>query len=68
MSDEPYPHTGFRLPKKMLEQVRAMAKAYDVDQTSIHRWALKALFDHVKRHKGRVTLPLDFDERWQKMK
>ncbi len=68
MSEESFQHTGFRLPKKMLEQVRTFARDFDVDQTTVHRWALKALFSYVKRHKGKVVLPLDFDERWQRMK
>jgi transposase-like protein len=67
MSEESYPHTGFRLPRKMLQDVKALARAYDVDQTTVHRWAIKALLDYVKRHKGRVVLPLDFDEHWQKL-
>lgn len=66
MSEDKLINTGIRLPGKMIDQIKATAREYDVEPSIVHRWALKAFLQYIRRHKGRVVLPLDFDEWWQR--
>ncbi len=64
---ENFVHTGFRLPRRMRDDVAALARRLDIDRSMVHRAAIKALLEYVRRHKGHLVLPLDLEARWQQI-
>lgn len=54
---------NLRLSEAQGSQLEALASRYDVSETKIVEWALKALNDYAEAHGGRVILPINFGER-----
>ena len=49
-----------------MKQIEALAERYSVNSTTIIRWALKALGDYVAARNGKIQLPLDFSDFFEK--
>lgn len=51
-----------RLSDDVRAEVEELAKKYQVSTATVGLWAFSALLEYVKRNKGKVILPLDFDD------
>lgn len=56
---------SLRLSESQGNQLGCLAEKYQVSETKIIEWALKALHDYAEAHGGRVMLPINFDELWE---
>ena len=45
-----------------MQELGGLAERYRVSSSTILRWALRALGNHVERNEGRLVLPLDFGD------
>lgn len=50
-----------------MERIALLAKRYNVNPTTIIRWAIIALYDYVEANGGKITLPLDFSKIYESL-
>lgn len=49
-----------RFEDEEMERVNELARRYNVNSTTVIRWACNALYEYVEANGGKITLPLDF--------
>lgn len=56
---------SLRLDEAQASQVATLAAQWDVNEATVIRWALKALYDYVVANDGKLPIPIDFTELWR---
>lgn len=56
---------SLRLSDEQTAQLESLAQTFHASQTLVIEWALRALSDYAKLHRGRAMLPINFSEFWQ---
>lgn len=51
-----------RFEDEEMDRISELAKRYNVNVTTVIRWAINALYDYVQANGGKITLPLDFSK------
>lgn len=49
-----------RFEDEEMDRVNELARRYNVNATTVIRWACNALYEYVEANGGKITLPLDF--------